>query len=183
MEMWRITSRSHQPAGHRENVPSHKQPSPVPLAEQHAPLHLSINTSPRNMCCAFAACLSVLLFMWFNACPKCAHVLKVRVKEQKVSLHIRGPADEREKRARPHTICSTPMCAKNPTLSASMWSHHRQWGRWGVKGVTLNSQTCPCFVFIAPVHFHNALKPLQRRRHGEKEKKSVEERDPGHTEK
>lgn len=51
-----------------------------------------------------------------------------------------------------------------------------------MKGVTLNSQTCPCFAFIAPVHFHNALKPLQRRRHGEKEKKSVEERDPGHRE-
>lgn len=40
-----------------------------------------------------------------------------------------------------------------------------------------------CFAFIAPVHFHNALKPQQRRQLGEKEKKSAEERDPGHTEK
>lgn len=181
MEMWRITSRSHQPAGHSENVPSHKQPSPVPLVEQHAPLHLSVNTSPRNMCCAFAACLSVLLFMWFNACPKCVHVLKVRVKEPKVSLHIRGPADQEAKRAQPLTIQSsprTPQKAHREREEPQMPMRQMRSERSHIKQPNLS-----CFAFIAPVHFHNALKPPLRRRHREKEKKNVEGRDPGHTEK
>lgn len=180
--MWRITSRSHQPAGHRENVPAHKQPSPVPLAEQHAPLHLSTNTSPRNMCCAFAACLSVLLFMWFNACPKCVHVLKVHVKEQKVSLHIRGPADQRAKRAQPLTILSPKLHGKESDAHTERVKPLTPMRQMRNERSHIKQPNLSCFAFIAPVHFHNALKPPLRRRHREKEKKSAEERDPGHRE-
>lgn len=138
--------------------------------------------------CAPPCCLSVLLFMWFNACPKCTHVLKVHLKEQKcVTTHLRtswsalcrelSAAELLPKNVHSHSQYMLLCTSKNPTFTQQHKPHKRGLPMRQMRSERshIKQPNLSCFVFIAPVHFHNALKPPLRR--------DMERRGWRHTEK
>lgn len=100
------------------------------------------------------------------------------LKSRNVSLHIWRPADvlvslsfqcQQQKPAKEWArVCTCiPICTQKAQLHTAAWTHTYKcrlpMRQMRSERSHIKQPNLSCFAFIAPVHFHNALKPLLRR--------------------